>query len=390
MSGRTTTTVARRAYAANMDEPRRRGELHQSIVIARLVDELTGEPVRGDVRVLSARRGIRPKTAAGGIAGVAGVPARLFPDLDVQPYSIDLAFEAGGFVTLRLPAVTIPPQAGFPDAFAGVELGDLALRRIPVGLVVRTLRLDAQGRPVPLGGATVEVTGIWRRLGDLTGPASAAAVVSIEPGVHAPRPQVGTTLSPATLTPIVEPACTLVGAVEAGTTRLEVSRRGALAPGAVVGIDRADGERAEHIAVDQVVGPADAASPAAVLLVFPVQRAHAEGAGVERVTPAPVGPTAGLTVDARPGDATVFVSSTAPFTSSPAVRISGGPAPDEYVVTAPYRAVTGVDGYGRMAALSRVAAVEITATSPGPLTTGPRWFTPRYGAPENRLDLTLE
>lgn len=391
VTGRTTATVAGRAYTVSMEAPRRRGDLHQSIVIARLVDELTGRPIEHGARVVSAQPGLVAKTAPGGVAGLAGVPTRALPELAAHAYAVDLSFDIDGFVEMRLPAVPIPQQVGFPDVFDDVDLGDVALRRVPVSLVVRTTTLDPQGRPMALGGATVELTGVWRRIDELTGPAAPASIVAITPGVAALRPQPATILTPVTVAPIVEPSCTLAAGVEPGTTRLDVSRRGALITGSVVTIDGGDPDRVEHIAVAQVDGPSDPESPAVIVLSFAVQRSHAAGATVERVTTTPSGlATANLTVDARPADATVFVSSTASFAGSPVVRVSGGAAPDEYVTVVPYRVVTGVDGYGRIAPLSRVAAVELTASAPGPLGAGPIPFTPRYGAPENRLDVTLE
>ncbi len=388
---RTTIVAGRRAYSVNFDDPRRRGDLHQSIVIAQLVDELTGRPVHGAVRVTSRLRGGRPKSVRGGVGGMTGVPSRLFPDLAGQPYQLDVRFEADGFVPLSMPTVPVPQQPGFPGQFADVDLGQVSLRRPPVEISVRTMQLDPQDRPVGLPGATVEITGIWRRVDALAGAPVAPNLVALRPALSAPRPQPGTTLERVTMTPVAEPVRRLLRPAEPGTRSLEVSRTGALAAGGVVGIDLADPDRVEHIAVDDVVGPADPGSPATVVLAFPVQNRHLEGGTVREVTPAGLGPpTADLTDEGLPGDATAFVTSAAPFAGGPVVRVTGGAEPDEYVRAGTYRVVTGADGYGRLPPLTRVAAVEVDASAPGPLATPPTKFTPIYGVFENPLRLVLE
>ena len=389
--GRTTVGAGDRAYTVSFDEGRRRGDLYQSIVMAQLVDELTDQPVQGVVRVTTDLRGARPKTARNGIAGVAGVPSRLMPALASQPYPFSLRFQVDGFVPLLSADLSVPQQMNFPDEFTDVDLGQLALRRDPVALTVRTMQLDAQNRLVALPGATVEISAIWRRLADLSGASASADLVALRPVFYAARPQPGTTLEPVTMTPVAEPERKLVASADPGTGHLEVSRTGTLASGSVVGIDGADADRVEYIEVKAVVGPSDPESPATLVLAFPVQYRHGENAKVAEVTPTTLGlPAADLTAAGFAGDATVFVSSVASFGGAPVVRISGGLPADEYVTAKTYRVTTDTDGYGRMAPLTRVAAVEITAAAPGPLTAPPMPFTPRYGVFENHVHLTLE
>jgi len=388
---RTTINAGTRAYTASFDEDRRRGDLYQSIVIAQLVDELTEQPVQGGVLVTTDLRSARVKAAGSGISGVAGVPSRLFPDLDAQPYAFDVRFEVDGFVPLVRPDVAVPQQPGFPGGFGNVDLGRLALRRLPVAIVVRATQLDSQNHVVALPGATVEVTAIWRRMQDLAGAPSGPEIVALRPALYAARPQPGTTLEPVTMTPLAEPDRALRRAAEPGSRDLEVSRVGALAPGSVVGIDRSDPDRAEYIQVEDVVGPSDPESPATLVLAFPVRRSHRENGTVREVTPTGLGPpTADLVDEGLPGDVTVFVSSVAPFGGAPIIRITGGLAPDEYVGAATYGVVTDGAGYGGLPPLSRVAAVQIAASAPGPLTAPPTSFTPHYGLYENHLYLVLE
>jgi hypothetical protein len=386
---RTTIAAASRAYEVALDDEPRRADRFQSVVLARLVDELNDRPIRGAVRVTTELRGATPKAATGGIGGVAGTPTRLFPGLDAQPYALDVRFEAAGFVPLVLSDVPVPQQPGFPGEFADVDLGEVALHRRPVVLIVRTLELDAQQRPVPLPGATVGVTGIWRRVGDLAGAPSAASMVALRPPLSAARPQPGTTVEPVAMTLVVEPERRLTRPAEPGSRELGVSRTGALAPGAVVGVSRSDPDRVEHVEVVDVVGPADPESPAVFVLAFPVHHRHPERAVVTEVTPGGVGPTAGLADDGASGDVTVFVSSAAPFGSGPVVRITGGAAPDEFASAAAYEVITDGHGYGRLPPLGRVVAIEVEASAAGPLSAPPTRFTVQHGRFENHLHLVL-
>jgi hypothetical protein len=321
---------------------------------------------------------------------VAGIPSRHFPELDAQPYEFEVSFEIGGFVPVRR-GVNVAQQPAFPDEFTSVDMGLLEMRRMPVTIVVRALALDGQNRPVALPGATVEIASIWRTSQDLTGAPAAPDLVSLRPSLYADRPQPGTTLDPVMMTPVAEPERPLMRIAEPGAEVLEVGRTGGLSTGSVVVINTADADRVEYIEVVDILGPADTESPAALALAFPVQNRHPQGATVQEVTVAGLGPpTANLGDEGLPGDATVFVDTVAPFATEQVVRITGGVPPDEYVRALPYRITTDADGYGSLPPLTRVAAVEISASAPGPLSAPGTRFTPQYGVFHNQFQLVLE
>ena len=387
---RTTLEAGGRAYTVNFDESPRAGDRYQSIAIAQLLDEITGNPIMGTVRVAADLTGARPKSVRDGICGVAGIPSHHFPELDAQPYEFDLSVEVGGFAPFD-DRIVVPQQPNFPDEFTGVDLGLVELRRMPVTIIVRTLQLDGQNRPVPLPGATVQISSIWRTTQDLSGPPSAPDIVSLRPPLYAERPQPGTTLEPVTMTPVAEPERVLVRAAEPGANVVEVGRTGGVSSGSIVGIDTADADRVEYIEVDSVVGPSDPESPAALTLAFPVRYRHRQGASVQEMTVAPLGPpAANLGVAGRPGDATVFVDAVASFATEPVVRVGGGSPPDEFVTAFSYQVTTDAEGYGHLPPLTRVAAVEIEAAAPGPITAPATPFTPQYGQFHNTFQLVLE
>jgi hypothetical protein len=386
----TTLEAGGRAYTVNFDDSPRAGDRYQSIVIAHLFDEITGNPITNPVRITTDLIGARPKSVRDGICGVAGIPSRHFPELDAQPYDIGVSFEVGGFASFGN-RIVVPQQPSFPEEFTGVDLGLLEMRRTAVTIIVRTLQLDGQNRAVPLPGATVEISSIWRTTQDLSGAPSGPDIVSLRPSLNAERPQPGTTLEPVTMTQVAGPERLLVRPAEPGANVVEVSRTGGLAGGSIIAIDEDDADRAEYIEVDNVVGPSDPESPAALTLAFPVQNRHRQGVPVKEMTAAVLGPpAANLGVAGRTGDATVFVDTIAPFATRPVVRISGGTPSDEFVTALPYQVTTDAEGYGSLPPLTRVAAVEVEASAPGPLTASATPFTPQYGEFHNHFQLVLE
>ena len=387
---RVTVTDAGRVYTVNVDDARAGGDVYQAVVIAQLVDELTSEPVRARARI-SSTVPARPKYAQDGVVGLAGVPRRLFPRLATQPYPVDVAFDVDGFLPLQVEPVPGLPMQSFLAQFAGIDLGPQALRRRPIALTVRTVELNLQNRPVALPNAVARISGIWRATRDVlsTAPPAAADFVACMPGLYASRPQPATTIQSITLTPAGDPIRRLLFDVAPGDTRIVVDRGGGLVATAVIGIDRGDADRVEHIEVLSVTAPTDPESPAIFDLRFALQRRHRASAPVERVTPTGPALLANLTDDGRPGDPTLFVNSVAAFAPNPTtVQISGGTAATEYATCARYRVTTNGEGYETFPPISRVAAVEVSAAL-GAKTSPPRRVSPDYLVFEHRVDLTL-
>ena len=377
-------------YTVNFDDPRRRGDLFQSLVLAELSDELTGNPVAAPVEVTTNLAGARARTGRNGVAGLVGIPVRVFPRLDAQPYPFDVRFEVDGFLPLVRTPVTVVQQPTFPDTFADENLGLVELRRQPVSFTVRALEPDLPNPPRPVANATIEVSRLWRLVADLGNAPIAADIVALRPGLYAPRPQPATTFELVTLNPVAEPDRLLTSGAPAGSRAIAVSNVGALTATDVVGIDRADPDRAEHIIVDSIVGPSDPNSPATLVLAHPTQFAHRQNVLVRAVTPVSLGPPGvNLTDEGFAGDPTVFVSATAAFAGAPFVRINGGTADDEFVTVLPYSVVTGADGYGRLPPITRVAAIELVANAPGPISAPATAVTPNYLVSENHAHLTL-
>ena len=390
---RSTVAHESRIYTVNTLERQARGRIYQSIVIAQLLDEITNEPLSVAVRVTTTLDQVRTKSAADGVAGVAGIPVKVFPELTALAYDFEVTFEATGYVPWTA-EVTIPIQANFPDEFDSADLGQIGMRRTPISLSGTAVTLDGQNQHVPVDGANVSLSGIWRRVEDidLSAPPQAATLLAISPGVYAHRPQPGSTMQIVALAPVVEPDRTLLASASEGELELSVSHSAGLVPGSLVGIDRADADRVEHIEVEQIVGPSDPDSPAVLVLRFPVKHMHREGVLVQNVTvPAAGPPDANLSTAAAPGDATVFVNSVAAFGASQTVRIAGGASVPEYANCRTYLAVSDADGHYRLPPMSRLAAVEVTAAraAPPPALNGVEPVSLTYALFDNRHDPTL-
>lgn len=360
---RSTVIANRRLYTVSGLAPRARGQVFQAVVTAQLVDGLTGGPVEGG-RVSTDLPGLLSRTAHSGFVGLAGDPSRALPGLATTTYDVDVLIEAAGY----LPRQEVAPFAiepAFPTTFTPADFGNLVMRRLPVVVSVSSYELDPSNRPVPLPAADITVTGYWSSVDGLDSAATTTPLLGVAPGLSARRPG-GAVIDRPTLTPAVEPARRLTAAVAAGATRIPVSNTGSLVPGNLVGLDLGDPERAERIEVVAVQRPDDALSPAELELRFPLALGHVEGAPAARI-PVPGGPApaVSLAAEALAGDRTLAVSSLAGLAAGQVVRISGGSAAPEYRTADLYEMTTDADGFGRLPAMTGVAALIVSAVSAG-------------------------
>jgi hypothetical protein len=266
-----------------------------------------------------------------------------------------------------------------------VHLGELRLARAPVVVTVSTAELDGANRPVPLPGATVAVTGVWRRLADLGGAPAIPDLLGLSAGLSAARPS-GATVDVPTLTLPPEAERILVAGVAPGESELIVSRRGSVVPGDLVALDRLDPGRAEYVEVAAVQGPADPESPARLELRHPLRHGHAAYVPVARVVaPGPILAPVALSAAAVAGAATVELASPAVLVPGAVVRISGGAAAPEYRIADRYAITTNSDGIGHLPPLTGYVAAKVTASSAALGATAKVTLT----HPNPSLDLTL-
>jgi hypothetical protein len=297
------------------------------------------------------------------------------------------------------PALASPFAVGDPvvpvvaSDFAPTDLGEIALHREPTVVFGRTVRAVA-GATVPLAGATVRVTGVWR-----TPPPASAVVppdppnlVSLRPPLYADRAAVVGRLLRRNLPANPDPIATqkrLLDDVPAGVTAIRIPNRVGIAPGNILRVDDESPDLVEYVTIATVVGLADPTRPATVTLDTPLAFDHRAGALVERTNPQPLGGDRGFAVDAIAGDSTVFLSSLSGLTAGDVVRVTGGPAPNQYHDLRLFSTLSDADGYYRLAPISRVAQLELRAES-GVLTPVTAEFRPDYRLRESRLDFIFQ
>ncbi len=334
---------------------------HQVVLRAQVLDELTGLPPRTGLAVRSPIVGLTPRVSAGGIAGLAGRPYALYPTpWPAVPPQVELQVESDLYLPLRL-AGALPPQPGFPAAFAPLDLGTVALHRRPTRISGRVV--DAAGTPV--AGATVSVSAIWTTVDAILAAGAAPDGLSVPVGLYADRPP-GATLRQRTLNLLGGPK-TLHRPAAAGTTRIQLSDRQSLVPNRPIAIETGDAERTEYIVAAAIDTTSSADQPAWITLAHPLARAHPQGCAVRRTTLAAPGPANPLALAARAGDATILTVGLAGFApGQPTLEITGGGPVPEYHGIGLWATTTGADGGYALPPIHRLAHLELTASGGGP------------------------
>jgi hypothetical protein len=282
------------------------------------------------------------------------------------------------------------------DAFAPLDLGDLALRRQPVQVRGRTVaRTVAGSTPVP--NATVRVSRLWRTAADVRNhvPPVAARIAGLWPGVYAERAAATAVTPIAPATAAGDGKLLAAGAV-AGAGAVQLTDGVNLVAGtSVVAIDAGDASRHERLAVTALAPGFSPQEPAAATLRYPLRQAHAAGAPVARIVPgAPVGLAKQLADGALPGDRTVFLDDPALPAATGTVRIDAG-ANAEYQQYALFDVTSDADGYYTLPPLHRVAQVEVEAHAAGHPDIGAAHnnaivYQPGYGAEPPWLDVVFD
>lgn len=377
-----------RTYTVAMEEAVPPARRLWAVVQARVLDELTGAPPLGSVRIHTSKQGFSPRVASGGLVGLLAVPDIVFPQLDVQSYDVPFSISADGFVPRHEEAV-LPADPQYPDVFVPFVLpDDVALRREPVAISGRVLRRSS-GVLAPVAGASVEVTGVWQVLVPAASepPSDAAALVSLEPPMYAHRTVATGQLQRREVTPVIGEDKTLTAWCAAGDDRIELSDWINLSSGNLLLID-SDPAVQEFGEIDTIdpIGAPDL--PATVTLTHRLAFSHRPSRPVRRVTPQVPGPVRSFSRDALAGDTCVFLDSLTSLGGVEVVEIQGGGAPPEYHRVHLFNDVSDSDGRYRLPLLGRVAKLELEANE-GATSSGTVEFIPDYQRRENQFDIEL-
>jgi len=351
-------------YLYTTDAPPPAGSRWRSIARARVVDEISGEPVLQTIAVTSERRDLVARNASGGIVGLIARPAHVFPALDVLPVDLDMTVAASGFLPRRLSG-TLGPIAGFPTAFAPLDFGEVALHRPGVTLAGRVV--SNMTTPQPIAGATVTIDAVWSTLppAHWSPPALAEPpdLVALRPGLHAAR-DAGAAIAQRDLA-LSAQAKVLLLPLAADATRARLSDRDGLGAGGVLVVDRDDPSRVEAIEMAHVETTYATDQPAWVTLAHPARHLHRTGAVCTDGTPqAAVAPTT-LSVSGGPGDRVAVLAAAPAWPDGAFVEIDDGIGAREFQRIERYATASDAEGHFRLPPIARVALVRLRAQAAG-------------------------
>lgn len=128
MNRRTITMNTGKVYIIAIDDPVPTATHLWGVLHARLIDDVTSEPINVPVRIEVQESGLSPRIAQDGIVGLVGIPRNIFPDLVNQSYTLHFTIYAEGYQPFSTTGV-ISQTPTFPQAFTPRDLGDLRLIR---------------------------------------------------------------------------------------------------------------------------------------------------------------------------------------------------------------------------------------------------------------------
>lgn len=376
--------VGRLRYTVSLEEPAAAANAAWAVVQARGIDELTGEPPLVPVWMSTETENLSLRSAPGGLAALAGIPAQLFPALNAIPYAVPFTLSADGYLPVDATADFLPdPQ--FPDRFVPAREGDFALHREPIEIFGRVFE-RVNGNTVPVPNAQVEITEVWPMIPPPDGsvPPENPFLVSLRPPLLVARTTALGRLRRRNVNPVPGEDKTLEAAAEAGSLELTVSNRTGLNPNIVVLVDD-DPTIQELLTIDTVTPVGAPDLPAVVRFTHATAYRHRRGALVRRVTLAGPGAARQFQRDAIPGDRTVFLNNLNTLSTAQVVEVFGGAAAELHVLSLP-TVPAGANGVYRLPPLHRVAQLTVQATDGGN-TSNPVTFVPDYTRRENRLDI---
>lgn len=356
-----------------------------AVLEALLVDEITSQPPLGAVKLQTSFAGLSPRVAPGGKVGFAAIPVLVFPLLRLKNYPVSFTIQADGYIPL-LRNETILSSLAFPGSFTPLDLGTLKLHRLPTliaGRVVLNTGIAVQA----IAGATITLTGLWRTPppASLVVPPDPPDLVSLNPGLYADRPQIGTQVQGLGFLGGPGPDKQLLEDASTGQTSLHLSDRKQIANGDVLAIDTQDPERTEYIAIKTLAGASTADQRALITLDSPLRSIHRQGAIVHKVQFQNVGVVTQLTSDAVAGDICLFLNGVGNLSGAPFLSIQSGGVPTEYHAASYFSAVSDAQGFFRLPPVSRVAQCALHSHD-GAHTDLDVTYSPDYSQEVSRID----
>lgn len=363
----------------------------RAILRARLVDEVSGDPIEDRISLNSSLPDIHPRVASGGLVGLVGRPARLFPTLGVDGVLLTLQIAAEGFNSLSLEA-RLGPIPGFPASFAPLDLGDVNLRRKPVELSGRTVQRNGLS-PVVVAGATVAIVGYWRRIPQASvNPAAVMEppnLLSLDPPLYARRELGVGTVRRREPTAVAGADKTLQRPVAAGERRLHLSDRLGLNTNGLLTVDTTHPDRLEHLLISDIDSSSSSDQAGWITLAHPLAYSHGSDARCQPANLGLPGPSIAMTQEAIPGDVTIAPATLAGLGDRITVEIDSGLGPAEYHQARLYRVDSDAGGFFRLPPLHRVAMILIHAERIGLTSPTDERYVPSNSRSDQHLTISF-
>src|SRR5439155_12946864 len=143
------------------DDPPLSADRLRAVVRWLAIDEITAEGPDIEFTVTTSALGLTPRISQGGVMGLVGNPARLYPGLDSNVVEIAYTVAARGYIT-RTRTAKLGPVAGFPGSFVPREEDPLALHRTPFVIRGRIGKIQPGSvEPLPLPLVPISLNGVW-------------------------------------------------------------------------------------------------------------------------------------------------------------------------------------------------------------------------------------
>lgn len=254
----------------------------------------------------------------------------------------------------------------------------------------KVLEQSRSGR-IPVAGAEVVVSGIWRTLPEVvTQRAAQPLMVTVYPPLYHDRSP-GTPCQMGQLNAGGTEQMKLLEHTSPGTTKLHVANASHLRPSDLVRIEGNWPDRTEVMAIVSIQPTSVTNQPAWITVAWPLVWSHSAQTTVEQLDARWGAPTHRVRLEGHKGESCLFVDSTNEFVTDSYVKIGDGSGaiPVEYHRLALFHAMSQREGDYRFPILQRVAQLMI-AVSQGGVKRKEQTWQPDYSLPINQVDIVLE
>ncbi len=366
----------------------------RAVVRARVIDEITNQPPRGELTVSSVADGLSPKVGPDGIVGLVGRPGRLHSALDVDGVDIKFSVSAERFLPRHFEE-TLGPIPGFPEQFQPLDLGIVSFHREPVVLKGRVIQRNGAGS-IPLTGVTVSIVGIWQSFpepsDDVEVVMSPPNIIGINPGLYAEQNAGIASVRRRNLVPVVAENKHLLFPIVKGSRNLLLSNRVNLNVGNILAIDTENEWVTEFVEITAIEPSSNENQPANVTVAVSLAYDHRDETICTRAIPQAPGLNNLFSRQGIPRESTVFLDDLQDFDAATTVEISGG-AVNEFHQINRYQTESddqpGREGFFRLPPISRLAQVRLRAERPDLGDPVDVTMSPDYRYHENHVDFVF-